>query len=172
MEAAGRLHGCLVALEWLRLDGPVAAALGLTAEQTSEQRGIGPRAVLYEAFERPATRPGEGPSLAEGGPPVPPGGGEARRLRGDAPVPRERPADPDGVEAFLELERSGWKGRAAPRSPVGPATAPSSARWPTGSGGRAGCAWSRWSRGAAGGDDPDPGGGSVEFGFKSAYDEG
>ncbi len=174
MEAAGRLHGCLVALEWLRLDGPVAAALGLTAEQTSEQRGIGPRAVLYEAFERPATRPGEGPSLAEA---------RRRRFRraaarldgsgGDAPVPRERPADPDGVEAFLELERSGWKGRAgtafACRSGHG-----AFLREVADGFRRAGRLRlvSMESGGRPVGMTLTLGGGSVEFGFKSAYDEG
>ncbi|MCC6339283.1 MAG: GNAT family N-acetyltransferase [Acidimicrobiia bacterium] len=112
--ASGRLGAGLFVMEWVRLDGPVVGALR-GALATAGRFGAGYRGpIRYERFERPALGSGGRPRLAAS---------RLRRYRratgrlaGDAPAPEpvDRPAAEagDAVGAFLDLERSGWKGSA------------------------------------------------------------
>lgn len=107
--ASGRMGGGLLVLEWIRLDGPVADALHTAVRRLP--RAAAP--VLYERFERPGLPPGGRPRIDPA---------RLRRYRratahragpgAVTPAPVPRPGDLRAVDAFLELERAGWKGRA------------------------------------------------------------
>lgn len=169
-SASGHLGGCLLALEWVRLRGPVAGALCAGAGGSDRRR---PRPVLYERFERAGTSPGGGRTMGKSR--LRPLRRAAARLAGPGvpvPEPRERPADSGAVDDFLELERAGWKGAAGTafacrpghvrflREVIAGFAAAGRIRLVSMEvGGRpVGMTWSLL-------------GGDAEFGFKSAYDE-
>lgn len=102
---AGRANA-FAGLDWVTLGGPVDAALRTAL--------AGRRPIALETFDRPSLRRRAG-TAHEPDPKQRKKSAKHRRrlaaeLQGDVEV-TDVAGDPAGVEAFLELEASGWKGR-------------------------------------------------------------
>jgi CelD/BcsL family acetyltransferase involved in cellulose biosynthesis len=110
VEAGRRRAGGVLALELMPGDGPLAAPLAAALD--------GVRTIEWERFERATLRRRDDGGYVES---VlkPRRRRELRRQRtalaealGAEPTVADRAGDPAAVERFLELEASGWKGRA------------------------------------------------------------
>jgi CelD/BcsL family acetyltransferase involved in cellulose biosynthesis len=111
-EGPSRARASILALEWVRGDGPVAAALGKVLDD--RKRG----SLRFQAFERAALeRRADGDYLKNVRPHH---RRELRRLGrrlgdelGEPLELRDRSGDAAAVDRFIELEAAGWKGRGA-----------------------------------------------------------